>query len=264
VDTKYTPADEPAADAWLRLSGAVFNGYEAKLQRDHMKPWAELRIPPLERDLDALRKTMPPEVPLLRATNALAYSYLHAGRNGDAIKLAEEAIARQKANGWCTDSDAVASYGSMAKAVALAGRPELATEMSSAILVALKKDNPAPKVLASTTYSLGFAESIAGSHAEAEGHFREAVRLSDQVGDMGWTSARYKAWLGFALHDQKKYSEAEPVLKEAYSEWEDRLASAPAWAQQHPLLIAGRLASLYDSIKKPDEAAKWKALSEQK
>ena len=81
---------------------------------------------------------------------------------------------------------------------------------------------------------------------------------------MGWTSAKYKAWLGFALHDLKKYSEAEPVLKEAYSEWEERLASAPAWERHHPLLIAGRLASMYDSSKKPDEAARWKALSAQK
>ena len=66
VNAKYTPADKATADAWLKLSGTAMNGYEAKLLPDRMKPWAELRIPPLEGDLDALRKTKPTELALLR------------------------------------------------------------------------------------------------------------------------------------------------------------------------------------------------------
>jgi eukaryotic-like serine/threonine-protein kinase len=261
VNIKHPPDRKPTAEAWLRLIGTVFNHYEGKLQAERMKPWAELRIPPLERDLDALRKTKPAEVPLLRATNTLLFSYVHAGRKADVVKLVEEVIARQKANGWRTDADAVASYGSTTKVVALAGRPDLASELSSAVLAAVTKAKATSEVLATATYSHGLSRSVAGAHTEAEGHFREAVRLQSSMDAKHWKAAKYQAWLGFALHDQKKYAEAEKVLTEAYTEWEVCVATAPAWEKQHTLLIAGRLASLYEAIKKPDEAAKWKVLS---
>jgi len=264
VNAKYGPADKPAADAWLRLSGTVFNDYEGRLHHDRIKPWAELRIPSLERDLDTLRKMKQAEVPLLRATNSLAFSYLHAGRKADVVKLVEEVIARQKEYGWRTDADMVNSYGSTAKAVALAGRPDLAVEVSSAVLAGVKKSSPSAEVLATATFSLGLARSYTGEHADTEECFREAVGLQLEVDAKHWKAAKYKAWLGFALHDLKRYSEAEPILKEAYTEWEDQVASAPAWEKQHPLLIASRLASLYEAIHQSDEAAKWKAICEQK
>ena len=264
LNTKYTPANKPTADVWLRLSETVMLDFEAQLLPARMKPWAELRIPPLERDLDALRKTKPAEVPLLRATNTLLFSYLHAGRNAEVIKMVEEVIARQKANGWRTHADAVASYGSTTNAVARAGRPELAIELSTAVLAAVTKAKASPEVLATASYSLGLAQSVAGSQAEAERHFREALRLQAEVDAMHWKAAKYEAWFGFALHEQKMYAEAEQVLTEAYAAWEACYTSAPPWEKQHPLLIANRLATLYEAIKKPDEAAKWKALSEKK
>jgi tetratricopeptide (TPR) repeat protein len=262
VNARYAPPNKAAADAWLKLSGSVLNGYEGKLQNDRMVPWAEFRIPVLERNLDAVRKTKPSEPALLSATNALLFSYLYAGRKADVVSLVEEVIDRQKANGWRTDAQMVGFYGSTAKAVALAGRPDLAAEISSAVLAGLEKSSPSAEVLATATFSLGFAQSHAGEHAEAERHFREAVRLQLETDAKHWKAAKYKSWLGLALHDLTQHSEAEPVLKEAYAEWEEQLASAPAWEHQHPLLIAGRLANLYEANGKPDEAAKWKAISE--
>ncbi len=264
IEAKINPADRPTEDTWLNLSGAVLNVYEGKMQFDLMKPWAELRIPTLEHNLDALRKTDPLEVPLLRATNRLAFSYLYAARNDDVVRLGEETIARQKANGWRSDNDAVVSYGSMIKAITLAGRPDLAAEMSSAVLAEVQKSNPIPAVLANATFSLGFAGLNAGSHMEAEVHLREAVRLYEQVAEIDWTMAKYQTWLGFALLELKNYAEAESVLKRAYSVWELELATAPAWEKHHPLLIAGRLATLYEALNQPDEAATWKMLSEPK
>jgi serine/threonine protein kinase len=261
---KSKPVNKLAADAWLRLSGTVMNDYEAKLRPDRMKPWAELRVPTLERNLDALRKTKPDELSLLRATNSLAFSYLHAGRYADVIKLAVEAIARQTANGWRTDADTVTSYGSMTKAVARAGRADLAVKLSSAVLAAVTTAKAPPAVLASATFDVGFARSHDGDHAAAEGHFREAVRLQTQADAKHWKAAKFRAWLGVALHDQKKYADAEPLLREAYAEWTERVTAAPAWEQHHELLLARRLAGLYEATKKPVEAKKWAALGESK
>lgn len=263
INAKYKPSDQPAADAWLKLSETVLLGFDANRYPERMKPWAELRIPTLSQNLEALQKSNPAEVPLLRATNVLAFSNLYAGRDEEVIKLAEAAIARQKANGWRTDDDAVFSYGSMVKVVALAGRADLATEMSSAVVRGLKElGSASPKTRALAIYSLGFARLHAGAFAEAETHFREAIQLSDQAGDKDWTSTMYKTWLGFALHEQKKYAEAEPVLKEAYSQWEQQLAAAPKWEQHNPTHIASRLTNIYEALNKPDEAATWKAKSE--
>jgi tetratricopeptide (TPR) repeat protein len=225
-----------------------------------MKPWAELRIPSLERDIDSLRKTKPAELALLRATNTLLFSYLYAGREADAVKLAEEVIARQKANGWRTDAETVAAYGGTVKAVALAGQPDLAVEMSMAVLGEVKKKADAPRLLvARATFDVGFARSHAGEHADAEGHFREALRLQTEADSKHWTAAKYKAWLGFALHDQKKYDEAEPVLTEAYAESVKRMADTPAWERHLPATASGKLVELYERQEKPEEVKKWQA-----
>ncbi|MBL8814446.1 MAG: serine/threonine protein kinase [Planctomyces sp.] len=264
VNARYLPANKATADAWLTLSGNVFNNYEGELRQDLMKPWAELRIPALERNLNTLRESNPSELELLRATNRLLFSYLHADRTADTIRLAEEVIARHTAIGWKSDAETVNSYGSTAKSVTLAGRPDLAVEMSLAVLTEVQKSNPSPEVLATATFSLGFARFHANQHAKSEEHFREALRLQSELNGKHWKAAKYKAWLGFALHELKMYSDAESVLNEAYSDWEQQSASTPAWEKQHPLLIAVRMASLYEAIGNPNEAAKWKTRSEQK
>ncbi len=260
LNEKYPAADQPTAEAWLRVSGNAFNTYESKLQFDRMKPWAELRIPAVKRELDSLRKSKAPELALLRATNTAAFTYLHAGRHADVIKLVEEALARQKANGWRTDPEIVPSYGSLCKAATLAGRPELGTEIATAILAELqKKPNVSKNSLAYATFSLGFAKSHTGAHAEAEAHFRNALRFQTEENAKHWSVAKYKAWIGFALYDRKNYAAAEPVLLEAHAEFVQRLAATPTWEKQHPLLIAERLASLYGATNQPEKAAAWKA-----
>ena len=123
---------------------------------------------------------------------------------------------------------------------------------------------PPSAVLDAATFSLGFARSHAGNHSEAEGHFREALKWQAEANAKHWTAAKYKAWLGFALHDQKKYADAEPVLTEAYAEWVKQLSTVPTYERCHPLLLARRLAGLYVATGKPAEAAKWKALSQNK
>lgn len=263
VNKKHQPADKVTADAWLTLCGTVFNKYEGQLRRDLMQPWAELRIPALERRLETMRASNSTELQLLRATNMLLFSYVHAGRNPDVIKLAEEVIARQKASGWKSDTETVNSYGSTIKSVTLAGRPDLAVEMSLAVLTEVQKSNPSAEVLATALFSLGFARLQAGESTESEAHLREALRLQSEVNPKHWKTTKYKTWLGFALHDLKRYSDAEPLLTDAYTEWEQQLDATPAWERQHPLLIADRLANLYDAIGKPDEATQWKMLSGQ-
>jgi serine/threonine protein kinase len=259
LDAKYKPADQPTADAWLRLSGTAFNTYESKNQFDRMKPWAEMRIPALERELDGVRAANAGELRVLQVTNSLAFSHLHAGRKDEVAKLAAEVLARQKASGWKTDAASVAAYGSTAKAAALAGRADLATAISTAVLAEVRKRPEVPGLRAArATFDAGFARSHAGAHAEAEGHFRDALKLQIEADAKHWTAAKYKAWLGFALCDQKKYAAAEPLLLEAHAEFVARLAGVPLWEKGCPLIIADRLVALYAATDRPEKAAEWR------
>jgi hypothetical protein len=72
-------------------------------------------------------------------------------------------------------------------------------------------------------------------------------------------AVKYKAWLGFALHDRKKYADAEPVLTEAYAEGVDRLPDTPTWEKALPATVAGKLAELYERQGKPEQVKKWQA-----
>lgn len=109
-----------------------------------------------------------------------------------------------------------------------------------AVLAALReKSNPSSDPLAAATFRLGFARSHAGAHAEAEGHFRDALKLQTEADGKHWTAAKDKAWLGFALPHQKTYAAAELLLLEAHAQVIERLAPMPL-------------------RERPDKAAEWR------
>ncbi len=261
INSKYTAADKSVSDEWLRIASSVMNDCESKLQFDQNKPWAEMRLPVLKRDFDSLRQANPSEIAFLRAANLLAHNYVHAGENAEAVRIVEELFVRQREKGWMTDVDAVNSYGSTTKAIVLAGHPELAVEFSSAVFEQLSKEDAPPEAQALGRFGLGFALFHRGDLARAEEHLREALQLQLKFDAKHWRAAKFKTWLGIALHEQKKFESAEQVLIEAYAECVEKHGNTPVWEKQHSLLAAGRLAILYEAIKQPDKAAKWKKLS---
>jgi tetratricopeptide (TPR) repeat protein len=117
--------------------------------------------------------------------------------------------------------------------------------------------------------SVGYAEELnrLGSDllqqekpAAAEACVREALAILEKHPNAGETLYG-RSLLGFALMDQGKYAEAEPLLLQAYqerkrSETDHKHEGPPARRRQIETLE--RLVKLYDAWGRPDQAAQWR------
>jgi tetratricopeptide (TPR) repeat protein len=122
--------------------------------------------------------------------------------------------------------------------------------------------------------SVGYAEELnrLGSDllqqqkpAAAEACLREALAILEKHPDAGETLFG-RSLLGFALADQGRYAEAEPLLLQAYQERKrsvtDHRREGPP-ARRRLTETLERLVQMYETWGKPDEAAKWRKELEQ-
>jgi hypothetical protein len=63
--------------------------------------------------------------------------------------------------------------------------------------------------------------------------------------------------LGGALLGQKRYPEAEPLLREGYQGLKDRADQIPPEARKRILEAVDRLVELYTALGKPEDVKKW-------
>jgi tetratricopeptide (TPR) repeat protein len=96
----------------------------------------------------------------------------------------------------------------------------------------------------------------AGKLVEAEAALRECLSIRERLAPAEWYTFNAKSYLGSILSDQRKFSEAEPLLLAGYEGLKERQASIPT---NFPYLqwAAERLVMLYKSWDQPDKAAKW-------
>jgi hypothetical protein len=72
-----------------------------------------------------------------------------------------------------------------------------------------------------------------------------------------WGSFAARSWLGASLIGQKKYQEAEPLLKEGYEGMKARAKTMPLNAAAQLPEAAERLVQLYEATDRKEEAATW-------
>jgi eukaryotic-like serine/threonine-protein kinase len=96
--------------------------------------------------------------------------------------------------------------------------------------------------------------------AEAELKLRESLTIRRKIQSDDWTTFDTESMLGETLGDQKKYSEAEPLLLSGYEGLKRRETSIPP--QEAPRLTRAveRLVKFYDAWGQKDKAAKWREL----
>jgi hypothetical protein len=85
------------------------------------------------------------------------------------------------------------------------------------------------------------------------------VTLREKNRPDDWTTFEAQALLGGSLLGQKKYAEAEPLLRKGYEglkQWEKALE--PRDAPRLPEAV-DRLIELYTATNRPDEAKTWRA-----
>jgi eukaryotic-like serine/threonine-protein kinase len=110
---------------------------------------------------------------------------------------------------------------------------------------------------AQTLVTLGIVLVRAGKPAEGEPYLREALSIRQTSQPPGhWSTANVKSMLGECLVAEKRFAEAEPLLKQGYEEI--KAALGQKHPRTHEALV--RLPQLYDAWKKPDLAARYRAL----
>src|SRR5262249_30241169 len=155
---KYHPSDLP---------GILTDLNKALGRRDAVKRWAALRIPGNEKRVELLRKQLPRNAESFLVTSrGLCHCYADTGRNAEAVKLCAEAL------GVFKSLDETPAYQALPlvsyrNAVTKAGRPDLAIEMTTILLAALRNRPGAPELMvAGDLCELGFPLSAPRRDAE--------------------------------------------------------------------------------------------------
>jgi hypothetical protein len=94
-------------------------------------------------------------------------------------------------------------------------------------------------------------------HPPDRGSGRAADVQQEQEPD-AWTTFNTRSLLGEALHGQKRYADAEPLLRAGYEGLKRRQAQIPPQDKDRLTDALRRLVRLYEARGKPDEAARWR------
>jgi serine/threonine protein kinase/tetratricopeptide (TPR) repeat protein len=96
-------------------------------------------------------------------------------------------------------------------------------------------------------------------HAEAETTLRDCLAIRARQLPEEWQTFSTRSMLGEALLGQKKYTEAEPLLKDGYQGLKQRQGTIPVMVRKLRLTEALlRLVALYNATGSKDEAARWR------
>jgi eukaryotic-like serine/threonine-protein kinase len=94
---------------------------------------------------------------------------------------------------------------------------------------------------------------------EAELLLRECLAIREKVQPDLWSTFNTQSMLGGALLGQKKYAEAEPLLRNGYEGMKQREKTIPPQASTRLPEALDRLIDLSTATNKPDEVKKWQA-----
>ena len=128
-------------------------------------------------------------------------------------------------------------------------------------LQAMRRQRDAsPVMLPRALTDMGAVHLAQGKLSEAETLLRESLALAEKR----WPDAAYRFYvmslLGGSLAGQKKFTEAEPLLRQGYGGLVQRQATLPPFLNATRRITESleRLVQLYDAWGKPVQAAEWK------
>jgi uncharacterized protein HemY len=106
---------------------------------------------------------------------------------------------------------------------------------------------------------LGYLCLESGQFAEAEKHLRECLNIRATGAADHWTTFNTRSMLGWTLHGQKRYADAEPLLREGYEGMRQRVGQIPPAAKDRLTTARERLIQNYVDAGNPTEADRRRA-----
>jgi eukaryotic-like serine/threonine-protein kinase len=250
-----------------------------------------------ERLRNAQQATLDPDDPIALATlNDLAVAYWNAKRLDKSVPLFEDVLKRREAKLGRVHPDTQGTLGNLgvnykdsgrldraiplleeayrsrrtlptlrlfgpplAEAYGKAGRSAEAMKVAQEFLDETRKNSPKD----SPQRAVALAQISAvllqiKAHADAERVLRECLAIREKTQPDLWTTFNTKAMMGSALLHQKKYVDAELLLKAGYEGMKARETALPPKAKDYMKVALQHLVMLYEAIDKPDLAAKWR------
>jgi serine/threonine protein kinase len=239
----------------LRTMNNLANAYRlvGKLQQ---------ALPLFEETLERRRATLGPEHPdTLNSMNAVAAAYHLTGKLDLAVPLYEKGLERLRATLGPSHPVTLNNLGNLAKAYLDSKKPRqallLLAEFAAGQRQRLGARHPdLAGILAQVSMDL----IRAGELVDAEKLLREVVAIRAEVQPDAWSTFVSKTQLGACLLGQKKYAEAEPLLKEGYDGMKQRDKARPPQDRVNLTRAVQALVQLYEATGRKDEARKWAAL----
>lgn len=211
-----------------------------------------------ERHLATTRKTLGPDDPdTLLSMNLLAVLYWQSGKLAQSIPMFEEQLKSLQTRG-AEGPETLITMANLAANYRDAGRlPEAIVLFEETLHSLLKHPGCAPNLMASVPRDIAFAYDLAGEFGKSEPFYREFLaNARKERGNDDLDTAATMAQLATNLLFQRKFADAEPLLRECLAVREAKIADdwstfnsrsllggsllgQKEYADAEPLLVAG-------------------------
>jgi tetratricopeptide (TPR) repeat protein len=217
-------------------------------------------VPLFEQALAGRQGRLGPDHPdTLTSVNNLAVAYGAAGRLDQAVPLFEQALTRLEGKLGSDHPRTLTTVYNLGYAYLDARQPGKAVPLLRSWLDRRKKQlGPDDPRLAGSQADVASKLLKAGQAADAEPILRESLAIRQKQEPDAWTTFDTRSLLGGALLGQKKYAEAEPLLKAGYDGLSRRQGMIPPQNKVRLAEALERLVQLYEATDRKGEAARWR------
>ena len=211
-------------------------------------------------ELELTRKRVGPDHPdLAISLNNLANLLCDENKLPEAEILASEALALRQKILSDPHPDLAVSLSTLARILGEEKKlPEDESLLRQAVAMRRKLPSADPLDLAGAIEDLAFVLGRQGRTNELEQLAKEALDLREKKAPDDWQTFHARINLGSVLLDQKRFTEAEPLLVVGFEGMMKQQKEIPA--EQRGILSASaqRLAQLYEAMGKPEKAASYR------
>ena len=219
-------------------------------------------LPLLEETLALRKARLDPDHPdTLKTMNILATCYQDAGQLDRALPLLEETVARAKSRLGPDHPDTLGSMGDLALGYRAAGQLDRALPIlvEAASLWKQKKAGAIAPGYTIALGHLGLVQVESGMWARAESTLRECLAIQQSRQPDSWSTFNTRSVLGGAFLGQKRYDEAEPLLRAGYEGMARRADKIPLRDRVRVREALDRLIAFAEATNRANDARAWKA-----
>ncbi len=214
----------------------------------------------LEATLNSMNAKLGPKHPsTLTVRSNLAAAYHDTGLIAEAVAILEEVLPTLRKVSGPRHAATLKTSATLATAHESLSRWDRAEPLWREI-VARRHDTVGPDspILAGDLESLGSNLLRRHKPVDAEPPLRESLAIREKTQSDDWATFNTRSLLGGALLGQQKYTDAEPLLLQAYEGMKQREKTIPPRSKPRLIEAGERLVQLYEATNKKDDVAKWR------